>query len=397
VEEPFTPRATPEAAERIPGIDWSALPPLLGYNVTEPKPTADLLLLSHRNEPVLAAWRYGLGRTLAFTSDDRNKWAAHWLPWSGYGQFWAQAIRWTMRSFSPSDFQTQVTMEGSRGRITVDAIDREGRYVNRLTFRAKVVPPDIESGKPLPDIPLRQTGPGRYEATFDAALIGSYLVNITRQREDRTLESTVTGLVVPYSPEYRDLTANEFLMTQMALAGGGGLLSSSAQVFGGHRPVAYAPFDLSHWLLLLAMLLFPFDVAVRRLALQREDVGRALAWARAHVLRAPRASQPGATPELSRLRAAKARAFSRDGQEGETRRGGEGERGRRGDIPLQHSSAPALHHPTSDAPKRKQAQRSVPTLDAQRLTPDAPESDTEGMGRLLAAKRRAQGQRKKTG
>src|SRR5687767_12532247 len=180
VEEPFKPTAHDAADQQMPGVDWSAMPTLLGYNVTEMKPTADLVLSSHRKEPVLATWRYGLGRSMAFTSDDKNKWAVHWLPWGGYGQFWAQAVRWTMRSLNPSDFQTQVTMEGTRGHVVVDAIDKDGKFVNRLKFQAKVAgPAEMPS---LPDIPLRQTGPGHYEGWFDAGTIGTYLVNVIHER-----------------------------------------------------------------------------------------------------------------------------------------------------------------------------------------------------------------------
>jgi len=415
VEEPFTPRVSPGAEERLPGISLDSLPPLLGYNVTEPKPTADLLLRSHRNEPVLATWRYGLGRTMAFTSDDKNKWAAHWLPWSGYGQFWAQAIRWTMRSLTPSDFQTQVTMEGSRGHIVVDAIDKDGRYVNRLNFRAKVAGPDADTSEASPDIPLRQTGPGRYEATFDAAQIGTYLVNVTRERPDKSVESTITGLVVPYSPEYKDLSSNDFLMTQLAQAGSGALLTNPAQVFSGNRPVVYAPLELAPYLLLFALLLFPVDVGVRRLALQRDDFRRVWEWIRARLGRAPRVRKPGATPELVRLRNVKARVRAGDGHV----------EGRALSIESSTLSAPAsdARRPTTPSPaavigrtahppsvsadfaearRERQNQRPSapsadrhPQLEGRPSTETAPESDSEtltGMGRLMAAKRRAQQQ-----
>jgi Ca-activated chloride channel family protein len=375
IEEPFIPRQVP-GDDVLSGI--GGMPQLLGYNIGTPKPTAGVSLISHRNDPILATWRYGLGRSMAFTSDDKNKWAVHWLPWGGYGQFWAQAIRWTMRSFTPSDFQTQVTMEGTRGHISVDAIDREGKFVNRLNFAARVAGPDADSGSPATEMPLRQTGPGHYEAWFDAAQTGTYLVNVTRQISGKPMEMTVTGLVVPYSPEYRDLTANEFLMTQLAAAGGGAALSSPSQVFGGIRPRVYSAVELSHWLILLAMLLFPVDVGVRRLALQREDFARAWAWARARAGRRRRVRRPGATPELARLMSVKERALS----ENTAILGGDGaeEKARgRGSGPITQS--PNILYPTPNA---------------QRPTPEEPEPQPEagGMSRLMAAKKRAQEQQK---
>jgi Mg-chelatase subunit ChlD len=87
IEEPFIPSQTP-GDDVLQGL--GAMPQLLGYNIGEPKPAAGTSLISHRKDPILSTWRYGLGRSMAFMSDDKNKWAVHWLPWSGYGKFWAQ-------------------------------------------------------------------------------------------------------------------------------------------------------------------------------------------------------------------------------------------------------------------------------------------------------------------
>jgi hypothetical protein len=65
IEEPFQARPV-EGEEIFKGIDWNSAPPLLGYNISNLKATADLSLLSHRNDPIFAGWRYGLGRSVAW-------------------------------------------------------------------------------------------------------------------------------------------------------------------------------------------------------------------------------------------------------------------------------------------------------------------------------------------
>lgn len=415
IEEPFTPKQLP-SDDVLQGM--SGAPPLLGYNVVTPKATAGISLVSHRNDPVLATWRYGLGRSMAFTSDDKNKWAVNWLPWGGYGQFWAQAIRWTMRSFTPSDFQTQVSMEGTRGHIQVTAIDKDGKFVNRLEFKSKVVGPDMDSFTAPPDLPLRQTGPGTYEAWFDAGKIGTYLVNVTRDIPNKPAEMTVTGLVVPYSPEYRDLAANDFLMTQVAQAGGGVYATNPAQVFGGNRPGVFSPLDLTPWLLLLALLLFPIDVGVRRLAIDKSDFARALNWLRARYGRKPKPSRATATPELSRLMNVKERALAgaqvgggeqtavSGGADATTILAGEG-------VPVTSSPTPSAQRPAPMAPPTPAAQPPrTQTLRPDNLPPREPAQPVEsapppaaapveaaeeegGMSRLMAAKRRAKEQQQK--
>src|SRR5207248_638222 len=81
IERPFKPQLTAPAHEAMQEIDWKNVPPLGGYVATTLKPTAELVLMSHQEDPVLATWRFGLGRAAAFTSDAKAKWAVLWLRW----------------------------------------------------------------------------------------------------------------------------------------------------------------------------------------------------------------------------------------------------------------------------------------------------------------------------
>ena len=104
IEKPFLPQAN-GGDPVLAGIPFQAEPPLLGYNVASAKPGATVAMSApdHR-DPVFAYWRYGLGRAFAFTSDDRAHWAVQWLPWEGYSQFWAQTLRWSLRSSAQGGF-----------------------------------------------------------------------------------------------------------------------------------------------------------------------------------------------------------------------------------------------------------------------------------------------------
>ena len=85
--------------EILRGIDWSAAPALDGYVATTPKKSAETLLLSHHQDPVLSVWRYGLGRAAAFTSEVKARWGARWLQWDELNRLLAQLVRWTLRRF----------------------------------------------------------------------------------------------------------------------------------------------------------------------------------------------------------------------------------------------------------------------------------------------------------
>ncbi|MEN0020138.1 MAG: VWA domain-containing protein, partial [Planctomycetota bacterium] len=90
----------------LDGIAESDLPFSLGFVMTRPKPTARVLLATETGEPLLAVNNYGLGATLAFTSDLTPRWGAEWIAWPGFGKFWAQAIRSLVRR--PDAGQTSV-------------------------------------------------------------------------------------------------------------------------------------------------------------------------------------------------------------------------------------------------------------------------------------------------
>ena len=81
VEEPFFPIQT-SSSPVLRGID-NGLPQLLGYNGTTAKAAAQTVLVSDRDDPVLAQWQYGLGRAVAWTSDSTGHWARNWVPVAG--------------------------------------------------------------------------------------------------------------------------------------------------------------------------------------------------------------------------------------------------------------------------------------------------------------------------
>jgi Mg-chelatase subunit ChlD len=310
LEEPFLPRVSAEGSPLLSGIDWGSVPPLLGYDVVVSKPTAEVSLVSHKGDAVLATWQYGLGKSVAFTSDAKARWGAQWVNWSAYGPFWAQALRWSLKKSESGSYQSSVELANGKGRITVDAVDEKtGAYVNFLDARASVLGP----GGTSQTVRLTQTGSGRYVGEFDAAKTGSYVATVTQKGQDGKTRATSVGLAVPYSPEYAALAPNTALLTRVAETTGGRVLDGGEKVFLDRR-VRRQPVPLALPLLALALFLFPLDVAARRLMLSprqtREiaEAARERVVAQAAARRAARAveSQSAAASSVARLRARKA-------------------------------------------------------------------------------------------
>jgi uncharacterized membrane protein len=263
IEEPFKPQIA-AASELIRGI--GSFPQLRGYVATSPKPRAEVPLLTEKGDPLLAHWQYGLGRAVAFTSDARAKWAADWMGWDRYSQFWSQIARWSLRRTDNAEFNSEVSVEKGEGHLSVEALDSKGNYRNFLNLQAKVVSPKGEAQT----VRLEQTGPGRYEAIFPTRDIGAYLINLMDIQNGQLRGTQVLGASVNYSPEFESTGPNQRLLRQLAETTGGLVLNPSDNTknpFLHDRQKTHQPRDLWEWLLKLAVILFTFDVAVRRVQL----------------------------------------------------------------------------------------------------------------------------------
>jgi len=288
VEKPFRPRCDP-ASELLRGIELAGVPPLLGHVVTTRKELAHNSMVTPKGDPVLAEWRYGLGRSVAFTSDAKAHWASEWISWPGYGKLWEQVVRWTIRSVPKSPYLASVDLEGGEGRAALEAIDRDGNFVNFLKAEARVVGPGLASER----LPMQQVAPGRYEARFRARDVGEYIVNVAYQDQSGQAGSQVVGAEVSYSPEYAELKPNEPLLARVSELTKGVVKPAPQEAFVKRQPGVRKATDIWPLLAIIALLLFPLDVALRRLMIEREhwaafaEAFARLAWWRRIPVAAP--------------------------------------------------------------------------------------------------------------
>ena len=269
-EEPFKPQVRANS-EMLRGISAPDYPTLLGYVATTPKALAETPLWTDKGDPLLAHWRHGLGRAVAFTSDAKPKWARLWMNWEKYRQFWSQIGQWSLRSLDNADFAAEVTVDKGEGLLTAEALDEQGNYRNFLNLQAAVVSPKGERQI----VRVEQTGPGHYEAHFPTKEVGAYLVHLMDIKDGQLRGSQVVGASVNYSPEFTAAEPNANLLRRIAESGKGKLLEDPNQPdvnpFLHDRQKTSQPRDLWEWLLRFAIVLFTFDVAVRRIQIDREE------------------------------------------------------------------------------------------------------------------------------
>jgi uncharacterized membrane protein len=249
----------------------NTLPDLNGYVATTPKPNAQMVLVSHRDDPVLAVWQYGLGRVVAWTSDALGLWTGHWLQWKEDAHWWANLVTWTLPS-PDSALNINSKVINGRGHLTVDLpANTAANAGNQQQVQARIVPPDYldNPGASNQTVNLQPTAPQRWEGDFPVPQPGAYLIQVTwkDQKGSGQLQAT-TGMIVPYSPEFKTIGTDTQFLKRLAQAGGGSLLNPNdiAAAFSQNLTPVTAALPITFLLLALAALLLPIDIATRRLS-----------------------------------------------------------------------------------------------------------------------------------
>lgn len=321
VEAPFSPSFGQ-------GTDWlplfrQGIPSLSGYIAASPKETAEVVLQSPEPDPVLARWRYGAGKTVAWTSDIMGKWSADWVNWSGFPAFVAETVKWTFPEFHQSPYELEVRTVSGETEVGVKL--RGGNPENDLQGESYLLELTDERMNKR-QTPLRAVVPGEYNASLGLLEVGVYTVRVlavgsgdaaeaakspqsSEQAEGAPADSDaspedraigpVTGLVIPYPPEYRLSLKEEGTakLSRLAELTGGRVLSPDKP----EEALAFPPakvrkvWNLQQPLLMAALIMLVLDIAVRRLTLPWHRLALAAVRMRDFLMR--RKAAPSSGPD----------------------------------------------------------------------------------------------------
>lgn len=264
VEGRFRPRVK-AWSPTLAGVDFAGGPELKGYVTTKPKRFSDVLLEAKKDLPLLAETHYGLGKTVAFLSDVKNRWAADWLAWPGYARLWAQVVRDSARRDTGAGVRWSVAREGREAFIHLTALGDDGSFRNGLWPEVRITTPGGQGAVAA----LRQVAPGQYRARAPLANAGSVpwrfellpgpglsAADIARVGSRRLFYS--------YPDEYRLLPANLLLLRTLSEQTGGVFAPRAEEIFtlrgdGGVIGIPLWPYFVG-----AALLLFLLDILVRR-------------------------------------------------------------------------------------------------------------------------------------
>lgn len=374
VEEKFTPTIA-RSAPIMRGI--TTIPPLYGYNGTEIKTTARAILLTPEKKPLLATWQYGLGRSVAWTSDLTGRWAKDWLGWDQFVHF---TSRFADMLLPPPSTQT-LTLHGttSEGRAILEltAQNEQGQPLSDLTLESRLIDP-TQHATPLT---FTQIGAGHYRAIATTTPPGIYLAQIVASANGQPIGTVTNGVIVSYSPEYSDRRDNPQLLRDLAATSNGRAAPTAPTAFAPTDQIVGSVREIGLPLLWLVLLLWPLDIGLRRVHLHPTTIIDNLATRARQLL--PRKPQPSASQErITRLSGAKQRAQLHTTRPTSPTH-----------LPTTPNS-PITPPPTAENEPAVQPSpiTSTPNPPAQN-EPPTPASSKEQLSRLLAAKQRARRKR----
>lgn len=247
-DEPFYP--TVYQAQDWDAVFAEGVPQLNAYIATTLKPQATLVAESTKEDPVLAEWMYGLGRTIAYTSDSRGAWSGDFARYEKWPTFWNTAITRLLPSIETEPFHVERQEDG-----VYVLSDPSG---NSQFFDVVAT---SNSGEEL-TIETEPIEPGKVRVKLDT---DPGIVFFTVQNEQQ--QSFRAGVSIPYSQEYSKLGTNEELLTTLANTTGGKVIESGADAMRAIESSSWNQQSFVMPFVWLAMLLFFIDITIRRFGL----------------------------------------------------------------------------------------------------------------------------------
>ena len=258
IQEAFQPIISEKGAAILAGIP--EVPRLRGYIATSEKEYGQVYIRSPQEHPILAAWHYGLGKSVAFTSDVKPGWAAEWIEWEQFGKFWGQVVNWAAPVHDDSrDFDLDVSHRGSVGQVVIDIATAEA-ISSVQSFDVRVAPP-TGAGEV---VEMHRETPTRFSGEFSIGKTGVYLVTAQMKRDGLVIGSRHASFALSYPTEYAEFETNYQLLGAIASRTNGINAPTPKQIAKHTGDAVETSKSLSHVLLIAGILIFVLEMILRR-------------------------------------------------------------------------------------------------------------------------------------
>ena len=247
VEMPLVPKKLGDDLS-LAGIDVAALPPLAGYNRARPRLFAwTPLVISPKQEPLLARMRYGRGQTAAFLSSATPPWADRWIREKPgeYVRFWRQLVLSLLPSPGGPLHMSMSYQDGQP--VFMPALE----CADKSPHSKGITMTRLAGGK----LDTRPAGPGPLGVTpeTDALLVRCQGNQLAAFSWSRT-----------YGREFADPAQGEAMLKTLCAETGGRFQPTLEEVLAGGGARGSFAVDCGAWLA-AAVLLLVLEILLRRL------------------------------------------------------------------------------------------------------------------------------------
>ncbi len=247
--------------------DVTKLDSLAGYVESKTRPGSEVLLETVREKhPVLATWRFGLGRVTAMTTEPVGEGTSSWQAWPDYGQTLAKILT-RCAGDSRDPFRYEARPDGKN--VIVHAIRQQPREsgssgpINSGPAAWRAQPETNQQGEAVAFV---RRSPDRFTAKLIAPPTGKQLRLMT---SSTTAPQRSVPLVVASTSvsEQHVNPENCLSLGELAAVTGGETMSVESDWFAADTstPTGQTLFSLAPWLYLLSLVLFLAEIIWRRL------------------------------------------------------------------------------------------------------------------------------------
>ena len=232
-------------------------PQIRGYVSASLKSGANMLLASaEKDDPILSVMQYGLGHTVAWNTDVANRWTAGLSQEKDYVQLWKRIVDYSAGNTSLGEDRVDVTTVNGTTKVVYYAKD----YAEQTQVEAVYTDPDGKTHQ----VRLAASAPGTYEAELNTVVSGVYNLSVQRKNGKKIENAMTTAAVVQYSQEYKFALTNDRFCAFINQYGN--MLSPEKNIWKKLKASGREPFSLTNLFLVLLLLVFLADIAMRRFA-----------------------------------------------------------------------------------------------------------------------------------
>ncbi|MBT3354183.1 MAG: VWA domain-containing protein [Candidatus Scalindua sp.] len=264
-EEHFYPQIN-QKSQILKGIYDKQFPPLKGHTITEAKENVEVPLITNimgKTDPILADWRYGLGKVVVYASDANARWSSKWINWEMFNKFWSQVVRWSMRDISKANYDIKIKAEDNTISLQLES---SSLLEDGTKLAVSLISPDYAGNGQ--ELLMMQVAPKRFISELKDIDPGTYNLKISRTRDGKVIDFKTKGLLVPEKIvtkplEYAVQGNNTLQLKNIAEITGGKYNPKKEDITVEEEEIIIFK-SLAGFLIPLALFLFIADIAVRK-------------------------------------------------------------------------------------------------------------------------------------